>query len=199
MGGCHIREGEEAALRGPAHWTQVALVPVLPLLVAAVPLARFANPSEAFCGVETWVLLWPVLPILPLHPPGSVLHGLKLCYKGHAPHNATASQPKIAAFRQRRRKRSAGKPPGERAHVLRNLVVTETLDSRRPLIPQARGLKSLPLVARLHLADPPLEPQGGRPHNLLRSARIGRILHFNCWTFGASKHRKQMLEPRQTR
>ncbi len=76
MGGCHIREGEEAALRDPSHWTQVALIPVLPLLVAAVPLARFANPSEAFCGVETWVLPWPVLPILPLRAPGSVLHGL---------------------------------------------------------------------------------------------------------------------------
>ncbi len=177
MGGCHIREGEEAALRDPSHWTQVALVPVLPLLVAAAPLARFANPSEAFCGVETWVLLWPVLPILPLRAPGSVLHGLYSATK--TMHRTTqASQPKIAAFRRRRRKRPAGKPPGERVRVLRVLVVTETLDSRRPLIPQAWGLKSLPLVARLHLVDPPLEPQGGRPHNLLRIARIGRILHF---------------------
>jgi hypothetical protein len=35
-------------------WTLERLIPVLPLLVATVPVARRAkNPSEAFCGVET--------------------------------------------------------------------------------------------------------------------------------------------------
>jgi hypothetical protein len=29
-----------------------------------------------------------------------------------------------------------------------------------------------------HLADPPLEPQGGRLHNLLRTARMNRELHL---------------------
>lgn len=36
-------------------------------------------------------------------------------------------------------------------------------------------IQRLPLVARLHPADPPLEPQDGRLHNLLRIARMNRI------------------------
>jgi hypothetical protein len=63
--------------------------------------------------------------------------------------------------------------PEERANEFRRWFTTETLDNRRPLEP-GPGPKSLPLVARLHPADPPLEPQGGRLHNLLYTARMNR-------------------------
>jgi hypothetical protein len=199
MGGRPIREGVEIALRDPAHLDSGTLLPVLPLLVATVPLACRANPSEAFCGAETWVVPWPVLPILRLRSNRRrfARSGLLQTLCGAA--ISAATQRKLLSLARDGESALPESLPGERALAIRDVVVTETLDSRRPLIPQARGLKSLPLVARLHPADPPLEPQGGRPHNLLRIARIGRILHLNRLDFRKPQHRKQTLKPRQVR
>ena len=47
-----------------------------------------------------------------------------------------------------------------------------------------------------HPAGPPLEPQSGRLHNLLRSARMNRRLQMNFKTLG---NRESNAAPRQMR
>ncbi len=124
MGGCRLREGVETALRGPSHLDSGALVPVPPLLVATVPVARTANPSEAFCGVETCVS-----PVIVLHRAG-LLQSCLAPQSGDRTAEIRYRSPETAKAPYR-------KACPESALALRILVVTETLDSRRPLIPQA--------------------------------------------------------------
>jgi hypothetical protein len=165
-------------LRGTPRWTLCAPVPVPPLLAEKAPAAHTTNPSEAFCGVETWILPPPHS-----HKADSATKALQ--------HNAIRrDQPQLCAGNALLLARSDESAlrdslPGERAYAIRKCFETETRYSRRPLMPRLirPELNSLPLVARLHPADPPLEPQGGRLHNLLRIARMNRIVQISYKAF----------------
>ena len=142
------REKEAAWCGHPSDWTHAAPVLVLPLLAVAGPVARVQkNPSEALCGVESQDRA---------RPPS-------LCL------------PRDVGLRKDGESAPRDMLPGERIQTARCCVGRETLDSRRPLIPRpGRNEVSMFAACRtFHPAGPPLEPQGGRPRNLLKHCQDG--------------------------
>jgi hypothetical protein len=140
----------------------VRAVPVLPLLAETAPVALAAlllGPSEAFCGVETWVL----------RRGGQCpdIHAESCATKGHAMSAAQqrAHGEKLLEFAEDD-EGALREIPGERVHGGR-CWIAKMLDSRRPLGP-GRWPQEFAAGSTLHPADPPLEPQGGRLHNLLK-------------------------------
>jgi hypothetical protein len=89
--------------------------------------------------------------------------------------------------------------PVERACNVRRCRFKETLDSRRPLIPRTPdGVSTFAACRTFHPAGPPLEPQGGRLHNLLRIARMNRELLLYFKASGARQSLAASTQPRSS-
>jgi hypothetical protein len=158
---------------GSSRWTHCAPVPVLSLLVSGNTFSAWYRPQRSILRGENL----------------RETSAAKLT--GEAATNMHARRPKramrrgeklpdgVAGEEKSRDGESALREtvPGERGCDDGVGTSVETLDSRRPLIPHGAepGVSMFAACRTFHPAGPPLEPQGGRLHNLLRSARMNRI------------------------